>query len=200
MKKKSKFGICLGICILLLSGCGQIKKPENPAIVVSKDGRVTSYWMDVFDREYYDIDDLAAMVQAEAVAYNAEHREEGEPVSVKQVELSEDGSGKVRVTLEFNSPETFSRYTGSTLFYGTAAEAAAAGYDLSGQVADVKSNTTADAGEVTGKGQGHVLITDEKVWLYCPGKVTHISSGASVNQDGSIDASAAEEPVIVLMK
>ena len=189
MNKRNWTAFCAFLCALLLTGCGQAKVPDvvdTPSLAVDKDGTVTSYLVDVFDKEYYNIDGLAAMVSEEAAAYNAQKQSgETEPVFVEKVEELEDGSGKVVVVLKYDSTDTFSDYNNGVLFYGTIAQAQEEGYEL--EAADAED------------GQ-YVLITDQKVKLYCPRKAVRAGGGAVLEEDGSVDASAAENMAYVFMK
>ena len=189
MNKKIRIAVCAFFFSLLLAGCGQAKVPDvvdTPSLSVEKDGTVTSYLVGVFDKAYYDIDALARMASEEAAAYNAQ-KQTGEttPVLVEKTEELSDGSGKVVVVLKYDSTDTFSDYNNSVLFYGTTAQAREEGYEL--EAAD------AESGE-------YVLITDQKVKLYCPRKVVRAGGGAVLKEDGSVDASAAEDLAYVFMK
>ena len=49
-----------GLLILSLTGCGQAAKlpetVENTSLVVEKDGKVTSYLVNTFDKDFYNLD------------------------------------------------------------------------------------------------------------------------------------------------
>lgn len=86
-----------GLLILSLTGCGQAAKlPEtvvNTSLVVEKDGKVTSYLVNTFDKEFYNLDGLTQMVEEEAEEFNAAHTEVTEnPLTVKTVQALEGGS------------------------------------------------------------------------------------------------------------
>ena len=170
-------------------------------ISVANNGMVTSYLVEDFDKEYYDVSGLADMAVKEAAAYNTEHQSsEIVPVSVEKVEKLTDGSGRVIVAYKFDSPKTFSDYNDGVLFYGTVGQAQAEGYDLDVELTDVKKGTAITKEQLIQESERHILITDQKVKLYCPHKVTHVSDGAALNTDGSVDTALAEEAVYILMK
>lgn len=201
---KSKNMITLCICIFFLTGCGQAKTPDiidSPTIAVADNGTVTSHLVGVFNEDYYDVSGLTDMAVKEAAAYNTENQiGDTVPVTVVSVEALTDGSGKVVVTLRYDSAETFSDYNDSILFYGTVAQALAEGYKLEGKLTDVKKQEPLTGEQLSKESGRKILITDQKVKLYCPHKVTHMSEGAVLGTDGSVDATLAEEDVYILMK
>lgn len=206
MNKYRKRGI--GVCMLaafMLVGCGQAKVPEIvnvTSIAVTEEGTVTSYLVDVFDKDYYNISDLASMATEEVAEYNTAHQTgETTPVTLDKVEALADGSGKVVVTHTYDSADTFTDYNeGSVLFYGTVADAVKEGYDLDVVLNSVKDDAIYIESQILQEQDRYVLITDEKAVLYAPKKVTHISENAVYREDGSVDASQAEGTVVILMK
>lgn len=83
-----------GLLILSLTGCGQAAKlpetVENTSLVVEKDGKVTSYLVNTFDKDFYNLDGLTQMVEEEAEEFNATHTEATEnPMNVKTVQAWE---------------------------------------------------------------------------------------------------------------
>ena len=86
-----------GLLILSLTGCGQAAKlpetVENTSLVVEKDGKVTSYLVNTFDKDFYNLDGLTQMVEEEAEEFNATHTEATEnPMNVKTVQALGDGA------------------------------------------------------------------------------------------------------------
>ena len=203
MHRKCVMGACV-LTGLLLAGCGQAKVPEavdTTSLAVSDKGTVTSYLVDVFDKDYYVLSELKTMVLEEAAEYNTAHQSgESALVTVEKVEPVESGGGKVIVVQSFDSAETFADYNDSVLFYGTVADAVKAGYNLTGKLQSVKDGSELSGDLITENLQSHLLITDYKAKLYCPDKVTHISENAVYCDDGSVDGLAAEGTVIILMK
>ena len=83
--------------ILSLTGCGQAAKlpetVENTSLVVEKDGKVTSYLVNTFDKDFYNLDGLTQMVEEEAEEFNVTHAEATEnPMNVKTVQALGDGA------------------------------------------------------------------------------------------------------------
>lgn len=204
MKKYRKIGaVACILTVFTLAGCGGGNVPDvvsEASIVIAENGTVTSYLVETFDKEFYNISELASMAITEAAEYNAEKQTDATPlVTVDKVEALEDGSGKVAVVYKYNNAESFMDYNDSVLFYGTVQEAVNAGYDLE-TVKSVNDGTALSGEEWMQKAEKHLIITQEKVKLYCPQKVTHVSEGAVVEADGSVDASQVRDVVVVLLK
>ncbi len=206
MIKYLRTGACFLFCILAIGGCGQAKLPDSidtDTLSVNSRGEVTSYLVRDFEKEYYDLSELTSMAMGEAAQYNTAHAAgNGTPVTVQTIERLEEGSPRVRMMYLYDSAETFSSYNDKELFFGTVQEAVSENYPFTeNPLSSVKDGTlVTDAWlkqEALGK---HILITDEKAVIYCPYKVTHISGGAVLNEDGSVDATQAEDPVYILMK
>lgn len=196
-------GICM-LVMLILAGCGQTKQPDVidvTSLIVTDKGGVTSYLVGEFGKEYYNISELTTMAVNEAAEYNTEHQNGTSiPVTVEKVEVLESDPNKVILTYKYDSTESFMDYDESTLFYGTVSEAADAGYDLNVILTNVKDGTLFSEAQLMQETDRYLLITDEKAKIYCPRKITHVSSGAVYEEGGSVDGTQAEETIYILMK
>lgn len=205
MNKYRKIGVtaCI-LTVLTLAGCGQGKVPDvvsETSLAIGEDGKVTSYLVEDFDKEYYDISELASMAITEAAGYNTENQTgEAIPVTVDKVETLADGSGKVVVIHKYDNADVFEDYNGSKLFFGTVQAAVDAGYEPDGTLKSVKDDTPLSKEELMQNGEGLVIVTGERARIYCPKKVTYISEGAVMAEDGSVDTTQAEGMVVILMK
>ena len=99
-----------GVLMLSLAGCGKAAKlPEtvvNTSLVVEKDGKVVSYLVNTFDKDFYSLDGLTQMVQEEAEEFNAAHGDAAAPpMAVKTVQMLGDGA-TVQVVQEFTDTES----------------------------------------------------------------------------------------------
>ena len=88
--KKVISAMLSGVLMLSLTGCGKAAKlPEtvvNTSLVVEKNGKVVSYLVNTFDKDFYSLDGLTQMVQEEAEEFNAAHGDAAEPpMAVKTV-------------------------------------------------------------------------------------------------------------------
>ncbi len=197
----------IGICMaatLMMAGCGQAKVPdvvEVTSIAVTQQGEVTSYLVEEFEKDYYNISELTSMAMEEVANYNTEHQE-GEliPVVVEKVEALPENSNKVVLIQKYNNTDTFMDYTDNVLFYGTVNDAVNAGYDLDVVLKSVKDNTLLSKEQLLQEAEMYLLITNENAMIYCPKKVTYVSEGAFCEEDGSVNATQTEGMTVILMK
>ena len=94
--KKVISAMLSGVLMLSLAGCGKAAKlPEtvvNTSLVVEKNGKVVSYLVNTFDKDFYSLDGLTQMVQEEAEEFNAALGDAAEPpMAVKTVQMLEEG-------------------------------------------------------------------------------------------------------------
>ncbi len=221
LRRKAGVILCSILClVMLLSGCGQAKVPKDlivPAISVAGDGRVTAYIVESFEKDYYDLEELRAMVEEEIGKFNESRSNAEGKDAVSMVSLTEYSSSdiaviqgtemlsrvesdKVVLTLEFKDIVSYRDYTGMDLFYGTVAKAQEDGYDLDVEMTSVKDGTVIGKMGIYELGSRHILIVEDQVRVYGPRKVQYITSGAAVNEDGSVEPSGTEENTYIIMK
>lgn len=199
--------ICMiALTTSFLTGCGQAKVPEEIAetsLTISNKGNVTSYLVDVFDKDYYNISDLTAMAIEEAADYNTKHQQgESVPVTVEKVEAKADGSGKVVVTHRYDSVDSYADFNEAYLYFGLADQEELQKHFIHPlSLKSVKNDTLITEQEwEKALGKNHMIITDAKAVIYCPYGVTYTSEGAVCREDGTVDTSNAEGTVVILMK
>ncbi len=203
--KKVLTTVLSGMLVLSLSGCGQTAKlPEeivNTSLVVEKDGKVTSYLVNTFDKDFYSIDGLKEMVDEEAEKFNAAHTDtQQDAMTVKTVQTLNNGN-LVQVVQEFDSTESYAEYSEQSLFYGTRVEALAQGNMLNLELVNASDGTPADADKLEKSLEnGHLIITDASAYIYCPYPVLYVSEGVVMGEDGYVDASQSDGVVTILMK
>ncbi len=205
---KKKFFAAVLACALVpvsLSGCGKAAKlPDtvaNTSLVVDKDGRVTSYLVDTFDKDFYSLDGLKEMVQNEADAFNIAHTDASEdPLVVKAVQSVGEGA-TVQVVEEFTDTKVYEEYTEKELFYGTRVEALADGISVNLDLVNAEDGTPADQEKLEkALEKNHLLITNASAYIYCPYQVLYVSEGVVMGEDGYVDASQSDGVVTILMK
>ena len=163
--KKCLTTVLSGILVLSLSGCCQTAKlPEevvNTSLVVEKDGKVISYLVNTFDKDFYSLDGLEEMVKNEAEEFNAAHADTPEEaLTVKTVQALGDGS-MVQVVQEFDSADSYAEYNDQDLFYGTRVEALAQGNPVNKELVNAADGTPADPDKLEkALEKGHLIITN----------------------------------------
>ena len=193
------------LLVLSLGGCGQAAKlPEtvvNTSLVVDKDGRVTSYLVNTFDKDFYSLDGLKEMVQSETDAFNIAHAQATEdPLTVKAVQSVGDGA-TVQVVQEFTDTKAYAEYNEQDLFYGTRVEALAEGISMNLDLVNAADGTPADQAKLEkALEKNHLLITNASAYIYCPYPVVYVSEGVVMGEDGYVDASQSDGVVTILMK
>ena len=184
-----------GLLILSLTGCGQAAKlpetVENTSLVVEKDGKVTSYLVNTFDKDFYNLDGLTQMVEEEAEEFNATHTEATEnPMNVKTVQVLGDAD-----------TDSYAEYNEQDLFYGTRVEALAQGLTVNRELVNAADGTPADSEKLDkALEKNHLIITNASAYIYCPYPVLYISEGVVMGEDGYVDASQSDGVVTILMK
>ena len=197
MKKRVLAAVCICFLLMMLAGCGGAGVPdtvETTTICIDKKGGVTYYLAGAFDREYYQLEELTSMAEKEAAEFCESAG--ASAVKVEKVELVPEGGDKVVITYRFDGCEAFEGFNNSGLFYGTAGEAKDAGYAVN----VVLTNEKGEEIPLNADMDRRVIITDAKAFVYCPSKAAGVSVGAALREDGSVDTTAAEGTVIILLK
>ena len=135
----------------------------------------------------------------DAAAYNTTAaKDEKVPVTVEQVEMLETGKD-VRITYKFSDTQAYSEYMGEVLFYGTVSEALLAGYHVqNASLSSVKDGTPVTGDWIQTEAAGkHILITNQAAEIYCPYAVTHISTAAVYNENGSVSNTQSDDIIYV---
>lgn len=199
MPKRKSTGIIAAVLFLLqtmmLTGCGN-EKDLDPVtnLKIDKSGRVTSTIVEDFDREFYTLDDLKDMIEAELASYD----DSANPaITLQGGELTES-EDKVLITLFYASCKDYEAYNDVELFFGTIAQAQAAGYDFNVKLIDAGGKGE-DIGreELLAMPDSWVLIVRQSAQvsqITLPTKVLYFSEGTqllnrnSVSLPGGTDA------------
>lgn len=203
--KKVISAMLSGVLMLSLAGCSKAAKlPEtvvNTSLVVEKDGKVVSYLVNTFDKDFYSLDGLTQMVQKEAEEFNAAHGDAAEaPMAVKTVQMLEEGA-TVQVVQEFVDTESYADYNEQELFYGTRVEALAEGISVDLGLVSAADGTPAEEQKLNkALEKNHMIITNASAYIYCPYPVLYLSEGVVMGEDGYVDASQSDGVVTILMK
>ncbi len=172
-KKFIKAGICLSLLIGLLGLCGCAKEPaeEGTTVSVAKDGTITCYIVENFEKPYYDAEEMKQMILSEVADYNKSVG--GSNISVEKVLVEE---GLATVLMKFASAQDYADFHGNTFFIGTAKEAQEAGYDLNTVLSStVDELETIGMSDMLAMEEYRILVTDMKEPVTLNGKAAYVS-------------------------
>ncbi len=204
MGKSGRYVIVVCVLAVLLAGCGHVKLPEyisDTTVIVHEDGSVTYHLVGDFGETWYDLSELTSMAREEAEEFSGERAGGDVPaVTVEQVDFLADAPHRVDVTYRFDSGESFGEFNGISFYFGTVEEAVSQGHTEGMVLKSVKDGTVKTEEQLGRDGAKKIIITDAKALIYCPARVTYISDGAVVNEDGSVDTAKADDTVYILLK
>ena len=198
--------ILTSFMIFSLTGCGEkeVIPVTEPTVEIMADGELIAYLVEDFDKEYYDLGELDAMVREEVAAYvqeNALVTETGkEGLTVESVAMAADGSQKVVVALKFGNDEIYADYFDVEVFYGTVAEAEKAGYSLSAALISVKDGEIFTEELAKKNSRRKILVIEDAVIVRCPKDVLYVGTNASLTEEGFVDCTQGEGLKLIIMK
>lgn len=199
----------LGACVLALAGCSgeTVEEPiRTSTIVLSADGSFTQCRVEDFDREDYLLSELESMIRQEVQDYAGGAAGEGQAVTVEQVGTVEGNDAQAMVALHFADSQVYEDYRAQVdqqpceLFYGTVQEALAAGYDLAGELQEVKKGAALTSEQLAKIGANKVLIFEEALQIRCPSRVLYTSSNVRLTDAGYVDGTEGEGLKYIVIK
>lgn len=172
--KKMMLTLMVFLSIVLLTGCQNQSAIDVTTLQINKDGTVSITLVEDFEKPYYDISELEAVVTAEADDYNKETGKQS--VTVEKVS-SKETTAIVKMT--YDTAKDYEVFNRTVFFAGTLAEAENKGYMFREPLASVAK----DGGTITAsqaKEAGYfVLVVQEKMNIKVPGKVLYTSNTVS---------------------
>ena len=197
-KKRCALIGALLICtaeLFCLAGCGEEEADgQVTSLQIGKNGIITSNIVEDFGKDFYTIDTLKDMLQEEIDSYNVSHPG---AVSLQAVELSEEETGSVLVTLQYASCEDYAEFNEVELFYGTPTEAQAAGYSLNADFLNTDGNAVdISAEEILAIKGARILIIRQSAQvsrISLPGKVLYVSGGTVPDGSKIVELPGPEE-------
>lgn len=197
----------LPVMILLLcffAGCGSAKVPEvieKSTIAISKEGVVSAFIVDSFDKDYYDVNGLKDMAKQEADEYNRPFSlSEKMPVTVKDAAMVATDNTSVVLSYEFDTPATYEDFMQSRLYYDSLEVATRQRLLDAIKVYTLKDHKEKELNDLLDGKNYHVVIAEEPVIYYCPEKVVYVSEGLVVEEDGSVNATNAIGTIYIVTK
>lgn len=204
MKKLKAAGI-LAVLMVWLTACGSGADAEQETVnslILDKDGSVENMIIEGFDKDYYDLDGLNAMIKDSIEQYCRQN-----PSADITLKGSEVSDGQVRVSMKYDSAASYMGYNSETLFVGTVQEAYSAGYDLNISLTDVKdSSNTIGKQELLEMGEKHIVIIQlpstmtDGMRLQCFGEILYISDGVNLISKKTADIEQSQGVSVVVFK
>ena len=207
MKKLRTAGILTALAIGL-TACGTDEDAQQEAVnslTLVRNGSVENTIIESFDKEYYDLDGLNAMIEDSIVQYQKQNPTA--EITLVQSELTGD---QVQVTMKYDSSSSYMGYNSETLFVGTVQEAYAQGYDLNVTLKDVQDETvTISRQELLGMGERHIAIlelpasgddTVSRMRLKCYGDILYTGDGVTLVSKKTADIEQTQGVSVVVFK
>lgn len=168
---KTRTGLCVMLCMIVLSACSRGDNTAESTVAIDKKGKITGVIVEEFAQEYYDEEDLKNYTLTEAAAYNAEQGEG--TVTLSKIEVKDE---QVIVEMEYASGEDYAAFNGKQFFAGTVAEAYESGYSLDVTLKNVaEPDKTIGKSEILEMGEKHIIIAEENIVYKLPSKALYIS-------------------------
>lgn len=193
------FVLLVGILLLgLLTACGQNDEIQSTNLKIGKEGTVTSTIVEDFDKDYYTVEGLEAMIQEEISAYNAG---KADAISLISVEVQDNMENKIIVNMKFASAEDYANFNKEDFFYGTVSQAIEAGYEIPQKLYSASDMTkTIRKEEINAMSGKHILIIAESTKVLLPQKAVYISEGVDLINHKEINVEYTDDPAYVIME
>ncbi|MBQ0059350.1 MAG: hypothetical protein KBS83_05260 [Lachnospiraceae bacterium] len=150
----------------------------------------------VFDKEYYDLDELSENLNLLVDDYN--DTIDGFQIEVTSITKSEDNM--VEVDMYYRTDEDYAAFN-NVVFNETLLSKALADGSINGDVTLAglgESGISSVADIAASKTRYHVLIYNEPISVKVPGKVAYMSDSLHMDEDGWISLKEIPEGSIVL--
>lgn len=188
--------VVLGAAIML-TGCGYtvpvIGEVEASSIYVTKEGTITAFLVEEFDKEYYIESELEEMIRLEIEDYCSQAKageEESAPVRLIQILSPDEKAGlvgqsasSVTVQMEYASAEDYVGFNGKALYVGTVKQAQMAGYPINSDLRSVSDDSVLTRAQAQEMEEYYLLVTQENIPVYLPYDVMYVSGGVTADEN-----------------
>lgn len=177
-----------------LYGCADSENSEDVTTVsIDKSGKVTGTIVETLDKEYYDIEELKTIIDADIAQYNEQAGED--KIILESTDMNEQ-LAKAKIT--YADGESYAAFNDMIFFTGTVEEASAAGYEIDS--ADLKCvDETADAASYLADSSMRVIILEEPVRVRTFGNIRAMSSQMTLVNKKEATAVENEEQQLYLI-
>lgn len=197
MFKKKHIAMVIAMVLVFSTMAGCSKKSDTYSteykdgfMRVFHDGKIYATYVEDFDEDEYNKDELKKMVDDEIAEFNEKYSEDN-GMSLENFRVEDD---EARVKLAFKTVDDYilysEKYVNSEkkieMFVGTYDDAVSAGYDIKGELKVPKKKEKIDAEELSDKedtSELYVLYTTEGNYIRVDGKVKYINKNVKVDDD-----------------
>ncbi|MCD8325171.1 MAG: hypothetical protein LUC90_00360 [Lachnospiraceae bacterium] len=175
MKTRHILTAMLAVTVMIISsGCGTVSLDavSQDTIGLAKDQSLTYTIVADFDEEYYDVDELTAMAEAET-------EESGLGIRVSSAEVTDN---VLSFTYEMDSADDYQTFMETSCYLGTIASAFSDSYKLQVTVTSVKDQFQITLADVSHTDYS-LFIWNEIIAVRCPGKVVYYSTNLELTDD-----------------
>lgn len=177
----------------LLSGCNFNKNIETNTIVVQKDGSILGVIVDVFDKDYYNSEELQQKIQNDVAEYNSTAGTDS--IVIDKYEVTEQK--QVYLYLKYKTFKDYIDFNEKELFVGTVSDAYEAGKAFMEMSSVSNQSDVLSAEDVLERGSSKIVIFEEPICVKVNGKISYVSGG--VKEISKKEASAdGEGPFCIL--
>ncbi|MCM1087001.1 MAG: hypothetical protein NC419_02515 [Muribaculaceae bacterium] len=177
----------------IVSGCGSLGKsyPEGSTVSIQKNGEITQTIVEQFERNYYDVEELAAMTQDKVGRYS----DGADNIVCKSVE---EKDGTIVVQMAYKTGTDYTDFNNRELFSGTVAQAYAQGYSLKSIQSDNGTDMTDE--DIAAISDNHILIIQtaagEALNVNVYDKILYTSANVTISGKKDAAITAGEETVL----
>lgn len=175
-----KILLILPIVVLLLTACGSTTPEDTESnLTIRKDGSIVSDIREDFSQNYYDVNELNAMIKTEVDKYN---KTRPDAISYENATLTENS---VKLVMTFGSSDDYSSFNNEKLFVGNSPDAILKGYSLDVILTDANDPTKTIAGvDIKSMTDHTILIVDYPGNIHLPSGALYISDNVNVSDKG----------------
>lgn len=195
---------CLALTALLLmlmvflTACGEQKAADTSTVSLGKDGKLTQTIVEEKGTDDYKVDELKAYIEESLASYQETAGEEN--IRLKSCNIE---NNIVRICLTYESWQDYQEYNQMPCYYGTVADAAAAGYSFEGSFLTREGESADGSAILTEHGDWKILVLQEPVHVEVPGTIQYVTEQVTISAAktaeiaGSASTNAAGQAVLV---
>lgn len=171
-KNKWKLGVCMILALVMLTACGEkFLRVSTDTLYIKKNGEVEEASFEMFDKEYYNVEELQKFAEEEARNYNYSIVKEA--VAVNRVEVLDNVAAAY---LTYVSLDDYIAFNEMDMFAGTVKKAMDAEYDFNTSFVTFDKGEEVNIVDVTEAGDNKILILDASIDVRIDGKICYISN------------------------